>query len=84
MSTGAELMHYENESLPPKTGPDMTTRDLAEAIDRLIVLRQGEALSTASPTAHKQVLEAIEITIREIADGFKQHSGAKGVYVLPK
>ena len=70
-------MHYENE--PVTQNRNITTRDIADAIDILVLTRILEHSIGKNQDFHDKA----EMAIRTIADGLKQHSGAHGVYVDP-
>jgi hypothetical protein len=64
----------------------MTSRELADAIDALIVLRIGESLMTDNTPERVSaaLLEQIEVQKRTIADAFKRLDHTGGMYVVGK
>lgn len=71
-------MHTPNM---PKPERSLTTREIADLLDELITVRIAIhcALDKADLKSDNELCELIK---RDIADGFRQHSGAKGVYKL--
>lgn len=78
----SQSMHITNEP-KAKAAQSMTTRELVDAFDELIQLRQVCSKQT-DEKERKFVEEQIEVLKRQMADTLKTHFAAKGVYIEPK